>query len=74
MPAVGVAGLVLEGEGEDGLALLDGVLALGVAGGEDGVDGVEGRGRGELVYLFLSVSVMRLEFASGGDDAATNRS
>lgn len=49
VPALGLAGLVLEGEGEDGAALLDGVLALGVARGKSGVDGVEGGGGGEVV-------------------------
>lgn len=47
VPAVGLAGLVLEGEGEDGVALLDGVLTLGVGGGEGCVDGIEGLGGGE---------------------------
>ena len=48
-PALGLAGGVLEGEGEDGVALLQGILAVGLAGVEGGVDGVEGRRRGELV-------------------------
>lgn len=50
VPALGLAGLVLEGEGKDGAALLDGVLAVGLAGGEGRVDLVEGSRRGELVY------------------------
>lgn len=52
VPAGRLAGLVLEGEGEDGLALLDGVLALGV--GLEGVgDGVEGGGGGEFLWTRL---------------------
>ena len=48
MPRLG-AGLVLELEGEDGAALLDGVFAVGVVGGEGLGDGVEGDGGGEFV-------------------------
>ena len=51
VPAVGLAGGVLEGEGKDGVALLQGVLAVGLAGVEGGVDRLEGRGGGELVCL-----------------------
>lgn len=47
VPALGLAGGVLEGEGEDGAALLDGVLAVGVRG-ESLVDLVKGGGGGEL--------------------------
>lgn len=49
VPALGLAGLVLEGEGEDGVALLDGVLAVLGAGVEGRGDGVESDGGGELV-------------------------
>lgn len=51
VPALGLASLVLQGEGEDAVALLDGVLALILGGGEDGVDGVEGHRGGKLVCL-----------------------
>ena len=44
VPAFCLAGLVLQGEGKDGIALLDCVLALGVARGESAVDHVEGLG------------------------------
>lgn len=48
VPALGLAGGVLEGKGEHGVALLDGRLLLGgVAEGR--VDGVKGGRRGELV-------------------------
>lgn len=47
VPAVRLAGRVLEGEGEDGVALLDGVLAVGLAA-EGRVDGVKGGRGGEL--------------------------
>lgn len=45
VPALGRTGPVLEREREDGSALLDGVLAVGLVGGQDVLDGVE-RGRG----------------------------
>lgn len=45
VPALLLAGLVLQREGVDTGALLDGVLTLGFVGREGGVDGVEG-GRG----------------------------
>lgn len=48
VPALNLAGGVLEVEGEDGVALLDGVLLVGLAG-ESGGDGVKRRGGGELV-------------------------
>lgn len=54
MPAVGVAGGVLQREGEDGAALLDRVLAARVVGRQRGVDGVEGRGGGEGVCGLVS--------------------
>jgi hypothetical protein len=44
VPALGLAGLVLQGEGEDGASLLDGVLALSIVTGEGVVDGLEGLG------------------------------
>lgn len=49
VPAGRLAGLVLEGEGEDGLAVLDGVLAVGFAAAQSGVDGLEGLGGRECV-------------------------
>lgn len=54
VPAVGVAGGVLQREGEDGAAFLDRVLAARVVGRQRGVDGVEGRGGGEGVCGFVS--------------------
>ena len=46
VPAVGLASLVLEGEGEDGLSLLDGIRPVSVAGVQGLVDEIEGsRGR-----------------------------
>jgi hypothetical protein len=54
VPALGLAGGVLEGEGEDGVALLHGILAVGLAGVQGLVDLVEGRGGGELVCLGVS--------------------
>lgn len=49
MPALRLAGLVLQGKSVDALGLLDGVLAVCFVG-EGVVDGVKGdRGR-ELVY------------------------
>ena len=46
VPALGLARLVLECEGIDAVALLDGVLAFGIGGIEGLVDGVEcGRSR-----------------------------
>lgn len=51
VPALSLTGAVLEGEGVDSVALLDGVLAVRVGGVEGRVDNVKGgRGR-ELVYL-----------------------
>lgn len=47
MPALGLAGLVLEGEGEDGAGALDGLLGLGLVG-ESGLDGVKGLGGGKV--------------------------
>lgn len=47
MPTLGRALLVLEGEGEDGLAILDCVLASGLVV-EGFLDLVEGGGGGEL--------------------------
>lgn len=66
VPALGLTSLVLEGEGKDGAALLDGVLAVGLASREGRADLVEGSGGGELVYfkgldfhvLFLITSPM----------------
>lgn len=56
VPRSGLASLVLDGEGEDGTALLDGVLALVLRAVEDSVDGIESRGGGELVYTTKMVS------------------
>lgn len=47
VPALGLAGLILQGEGEDGIALLDGVLALSIITLESAVDELEGLGGGE---------------------------
>ena len=57
VPAVGVAGGVLQREGEDGAAFLDRVLAARVVGRQRGVDGVEGRGGGEGVCGLVSSRV-----------------
>lgn len=48
VPAFGLASAVLEVEGEDGVALLDGVLLVGVAGESNG-NSVKGCGGRELV-------------------------
>jgi hypothetical protein len=58
VPASRLAGLVLEVECEDGLAVLDGILAVGIVAAESGVDGIEGLGRRE--------SVCERESARGG--------
>jgi hypothetical protein len=51
MPAGLIAARVLESKGVDTVTLLDSVLAIGVAGVDGCLDGVEGgRGR-ELFYL-----------------------
>ena len=47
VPALALARLVLEREGEDGVALLDGIGALSWVGGQGGLDEVEGLGGGE---------------------------
>jgi hypothetical protein len=49
VPCLFCAGCVLELEGEDAVALFDGVFAVGVAGGEGLRDGIEGGGGGEVV-------------------------
>lgn len=49
VPALGLAGLVLQGEGEDGIGLLDGVLARGFSV-ESGVDHIKGLGGGECSW------------------------
>lgn len=49
MPALGLAFLVLQGEGKDAIALLDSRLAVLLAGLERLIDDVEGGRRGELV-------------------------
>lgn len=60
VPGSGLASLVLEGEGEDGTALLDGSLALVLRGVQDGVDGIESRGGGELGCEMVSSVSYRL--------------
>lgn len=49
VPALLLAGRVLQRKGEDGVALLDGVFAVGIIGKSlaDGIEGLRGR---ELVY------------------------
>ena len=54
MPLGGLAGFVLEDESENGVALLDGVLAIGLAGVKGLVDLLEGGGRRELVCRKLT--------------------
>lgn len=72
MPAVGLASGVLQRESEDGIALLNGGLALTVVGGQSSVDGVESRGGGELVCNFVAsamsplLSSMTATTAEGG--------
>lgn len=56
MPAGLIAARVLECEGVDAVALLDGVLAIGIAGVDGRLDGVEGGRGGKLVYYRESVS------------------
>jgi hypothetical protein len=51
MPAGLIATRVLEGKGVDAVALLDGVLAIGIAGVDSLLNGVEGGRGGELVVL-----------------------
>lgn len=64
VPAVGLTGSVLQIEGKDGIALLDGVLAVGLAGFQSIVDGVESGRGGELVWGTLqSASNMEVEIA-----------
>lgn len=48
MPALGLAGSVLQRKGEDGVSLLDGVFLVLLAG-ERVVDGIESGRRGEFV-------------------------
>jgi hypothetical protein len=62
VPALGLAGGVFEGKGKDGVALLDGVLAVGLAGVERVVDLVKCRRGRELVYR---TSVLAAAKASG---------
>lgn len=56
MPAGLIAARVLKCEGVDAVALLDGVLAIGIAGVDGRLDGVEGGRGGELVCYKESVS------------------
>jgi hypothetical protein len=53
VPALCLASGVFESEREDGVALVDGVLAVSLAGVESVVDLVESRGGRELVYCLL---------------------
>jgi hypothetical protein len=57
VPALGLAGGVLQRKGKDGVALLDGVLLVGFAAGEGLVDGVKGGRGGELVCRDAPTSV-----------------
>ncbi len=50
VPALGLTSSVLQGEGEDGVTLLDGILAVGIGGVQGLVDGIKGSGGRELVY------------------------
>lgn len=59
MPALGLAGGVLEGECEDGVALLDGVLLVRLAGVQSVIDGIEGRGRRKLVCMRRRIDVSK---------------
>jgi hypothetical protein len=63
VPALGLAGGVLEGEGKDGVALLHGILAVGLAGIKGLVDLVEGGGGGELVWIWRQLSENRVRKA-----------
>lgn len=49
VPVLRLAGGVLQDKGKDGVALLDGVLTVGIAGVEGRVDGVKGNRGGEFV-------------------------
>lgn len=49
VPALSLAGLVLESKGKDSVGLLDGVLALTLGAGEHAVDDVESSGGRELL-------------------------
>ena len=60
VPAGLVSARVLEGEGIDAVALLDGVLAIGVAGVDSRLDGVESGRGGELVCRRKKESVSDL--------------
>jgi len=51
VPAVGLASSVLKVESKDGVALLDGILLVGLAGVKGSVDGVKGGRGGELGYI-----------------------
>jgi hypothetical protein len=66
VPALRLTGLILQGKGEDGISLLDGILALGIVSGEDTVDNVEGLGRGECSCRY-GQQMMMIRLAAGGD-------
>lgn len=55
MPALGLTSSVLQRESKDGIALLDGILLVGLAG-ESLSDGVKSSGGRELVCNAISVS------------------
>lgn len=57
VPAGLIAARVLECEGVDAVALLDGVLAIGIAGVDGRLDGVEGGRGGKLVCYRELVSI-----------------
>lgn len=72
MPTGGLALSVLQGEAEDGLALLNGIFALLFAL-ESGVDGVKGPRRGKLFCIerVVSLDVASESIVGGGDDGVT---
>ena len=63
VPALRLAGLVLQGEGVDALGLLNGILAIGFVG-ERLADGVESGRGGELVYFVALVSGVFVTFSA----------
>jgi hypothetical protein len=70
VPALGLAGSVLQCEGKDGVSLLDGVLAVGLAAGQGVVDGIKSGRRGELVWR-ANVLVNMTSFGIGACSAHT---
>jgi hypothetical protein len=55
MPALSLSSLVLQGESEDGIALLDRVFSFSIGGCEGAVDQIEGLRRGERIYVIMSI-------------------